>query len=146
MNRSQRMEPVVRVAGRREEDAARDLAKQRDLLAHQERQLAELQSYRSEYLERLHDQSGSGVNASRLQDYRIFLDKLDTAIGQQERIVAQQRREVERFHQRWLALRSRCNAMDKAVERMRNEERRALDRREQMESDENAGQRHRSNK
>ncbi len=138
------MEPVVRVAGRREEDAARELAQQRELLARHEAQLQELLGYRNEYLERLRDQAGSvGVSASRLQDYRVFLDKLDTAIRQQERIVAHQQREVDRFHQRWLELRTRCNAMDKAVERMRREERREADRREQSESDEHASQRHR---
>ena len=144
MNRSQRMEPVVRVAGRREEDAARELAQQRDLLVRHEKQLLELQAYRGEYIARLQDQSGSGVNASRLQDYRVFLDKLDTAIGQQERIVAHQQCEVDRFNQRWMELRTRCNAMDKAVERLRSEERRKADRREQHESDERTNQRYRS--
>lgn len=144
MNRSQRMEPVVRVAGRREEDAARDLAQQRDLLARHEQQLEELQGYRNEYLERLRHQGGGGVSASRLQDYRVFLDKLDAAIGQQERIVAHQQREVDRFHQRWMEMRTRCSAMDKAVERMRREERREEERREQLESDEHASQRHRT--
>lgn len=144
MNRSRRMEPVVRVAGRREEDAARDLAQQREVLARHESQLRELHAYRTEYLERLRGQSGGGVNASRLQDYRVFLDKLDTAIGQQERIVAHQRREVDRFQQRWMDLRTRCNAMDKAVERIRREERREAERREQQASDEHASQRHRT--
>jgi len=138
------MEPVVRVAGRREEDAARELAKQRELLARYEKQLQELQGYRNEYLDRLQDQTGAGVNSSRLQDYRVFLDKLDTAIGQQERVVAHQQNEVQRFHQRWVTLRTQCDAMDKAVERIRREERRQTERREQHESDEHATQQYRA--
>jgi len=123
------MEPVVRVAAHREQDAAKSFAQQQEVLTKQVAQLEELKSYRVEYSVQFQNRAGDGVSATALQDYRQFIDKLDLAIQQQEL-------EVEQFRRRWLELKTRCNAMDKVVERFRTEERREADRREQSEMDE----------
>ena len=140
MIRSRRMEPVARVAAHREQDAAKDLGKQQEVLAGQRAQLDELTQYRIDYAAQFQERAGGGVSATALQDYRQFLDKLDQAIQQQQMVIERQELEVERHRQRWLELRTRCNAMDKVVERFRSEERRAADRREQSETDERSAQ------
>lgn len=140
MTRSRRMEPVARVAAHREQDAAKILAEQQEALAGQRAQLAELKQYRIEYVAQFQERAGGGVNASALQDYRQFMAKLDQAIQQQEMVIERQELEVEQHRLRWLELRTRCNAMDKVVERFRSEERRAAERREQLEMDDRAAQ------
>lgn len=135
MIRSRRMEPVVRVAAHREQDAAKSLARQQETLANQQAQLDELLHYRREYTTQFQERAGSGVSATALQDYRQFMDKLDRAIQQQQLVIERQELEVERFRHKWVVLRTRCNAMDKVVERFRTEERRDADRREQLEAD-----------
>ncbi len=134
------MEPVVRVAAHREQDAAKSYAQQQEVLAKQVAQLEELKHYRMEYSVQFQDRAGDGVSATALQDYRQFIEKLDLAIQQQEMVVERQELEVEEFRRRWMELRTRCNAMDKVVERFRTEERREADRREQSEMDERSSQ------
>lgn len=138
MNRSRRMEPVARVTEDREQKAALVLAEGQQELGEQQLRLDELHDYRREYAQRLQQQGVAGLRATELQDFRNFLDRLDNAIRQQERMVERQRHEVERRRQLWLDARTRCRAMGKVLERYRSEEDRAEERREQAENDEHA--------
>ncbi len=138
MTRSKRMDPVVQVAESRERDAARQLGEWQGRLAQHEARLAELLSYRDDYARQFESTGGNGLGAQRLQDYRAFLERLNSAVRQQEDVLAHTRGEIARLRSRWLDKRTHAKALDKVVERYREDERRAAERREQNESDERA--------
>ena len=77
MSRSKRMKPVMQVAENREQQAARDLGAAQQRLAVQERKLEELQTYRDQYAQQFEQTGGGGIGAVRMQDYRVFLARLN---------------------------------------------------------------------
>lgn len=140
MTRSKRMKPVVKVAEGREQAAARVMGEAQRRLSEQEQKLEELISYRAQYTEQFQISGGAGLGAARLQDYRVFLSRLNQAIEQQHQRIEHCQQDCERQRSHWMATRTRSQALDKVVERYQREERRADDRREQRDSDEH-GQR-----
>ncbi|MEJ2645066.1 MAG: flagellar export protein FliJ [Gammaproteobacteria bacterium] len=138
MSRSKRMQPVVRVAEDRERQAARALGEAQRRLAENESKLAELIGYREQYSQSFNTAGGVGLDARRLHDYRVFLERLGTAISQQSELVEQLRLDCERSRRRWLETRTRAQALDKVTERYQQVERKAEERLEQHDSDERA--------
>jgi len=107
--------------------------------------LHELISYREEYSRRYSESCGGGIGAMRLNEYRIFLSRLDQAIRQQQVQVEQARRDCDQKRQHWLASRTRAKALDKVMDRYQREELKDAERREQKEQDERALHRCRRN-
>lgn len=136
MTRSKRMQPVLEVAARREQEAAKRLgdSQQRQQMA--EQRLQELIHYRDDYARQFND--GGSLTAARLQDYRIFLDRLNQAIEQQRLLVQRAIQDCEAQRRRWVEVHGRNQALDKVVSRYRSEERTQEDLREQKESDEHS--------
>jgi len=138
MSRSKRMQPVQRVAETREQAAVQKLGESQRHLDAQRAKLKELRAYRDQYTEAFRTSSGQGLDANRLQDYRVFLSRLNEAIQQQEAIIAQCTCQHEQTRQQWVEKRSHHQAIDKVIDRYRREEQRLRDRREQQEQDERA--------
>ncbi len=136
MSRSKRMKPVKRVAETREQAAAKKLGQSQQYLDAQHAKLEELRTYRDQYSESFKASSGQGLGANRLQDYRVFLTRLNEAIRQQEAIITQCVSQHEQTRQHWVQTRSHHQAIDKVVERYRSEEQKTRDRHEQKEQDE----------
>lgn len=135
MKRSDRLRPVHQLADGRERDAGRALGELRRQVEEQERQLEQLRRFRDEYTSG--NPPGLGTtDAVRLANYGAFLGRLNDAIREQERRVAQSRAEAERLADAWRERRAESAALGQAVERLESEERRAGDRREQHEQDE----------
>ena len=110
-------------------DAARKVA---DL----ERQLAQLQTYRDEYVR--NSAVAGAMDAVKLQNYRSFLDRLGEALRQHAKNLDAARAEYERRRQQWSEKRVEAESLGRAVERFRAEEQRAADRRDQHELDDAA--------
>lgn len=140
MTRSKRMNPVVKVAEHREKDAARRLGQTQERLQQQQARLQELVGYRDEYNLKFQQTCGAGVDVKQLQEYRMFLSRLNDAIAQQHRTIASAEREVEQARAGWLRTRSRSQALDKVRDRFIDAERRDAERREQADSDERSTQ------
>lgn len=136
MTRSKRMQPVVSVTANREHEAAKRLGECQKRILAAEQRLVELINYRDEYTQQF--ASGTSLGAARLQDYRVFLGRLNQAVDQQRHQVTVVSHECEGLRQRWLTLHVRAQALDKVVERYRGEERSDQDKREQKDSDEHA--------
>ncbi len=139
MTRSKRIEPVVKLAENRENDAARALGESMQQLERQEQRLLELTSYRDEYARRFESHAGGGMEPARLRDFRAFLAQLNQAIDQQRAVVEKARRDSEQQRRLWLGEHTRAKALDKVVERYRREEHHEAERREQKLLDEFAG-------
>lgn len=138
MARSRRMQPVQRVAQSRQQAAMQKLGQSRQHLDAQRRKLDELRAYREQYTREFVACGEGGLGAMRLQDYRVFLGRLNEAVRQQEAIIEKCSAEHEKINRQWLETRSRSQAIDKAVECFRQEERKQTDRKEQREQDEQA--------
>jgi len=130
------MKPVQRVAESREQKAVQKLGQSQQYLDAQRARLEELFSYRNQYSEAFQKSSGQGLGANRLQEYRVFLARLNEAIHQQEANIAQCTCQHEQTRQQWVETRSHHQAIDKVVERYRSDEQKAKDRLEQQEQDE----------
>ena len=139
MTRSKRMQSVQHLAHNREQDAVRKLGESQQYLAAQQTKLQELRAYRDEYAKAFESSGGAGLDALRIQEYRAFLGRLNQAIQQQESVISQCSARHEQTRQQWLVTRSHSQAIDKVLERYRQQERQQEERREQRELDERAG-------
>lgn len=140
MTRSKRMNPVLKVAEHREKDAARRLGQTQQRLQQQQARLRELIGYRDEYNLKFQQTCGAGVDVKQLQEYRLFLSRLNDAIAQQQRVIVNAEREVERARAGWLSTRTRSQALDKVRDRFIHAERQEAERREQADLDERSTQ------
>jgi flagellar FliJ protein len=136
VTRSKRLKPIAEFAQSRERDAAVALARYQQIRDERERRLNELRDYRRDYISRFQSAGSQGIDAGQLQGYRVFLERLEEAVQQQEVLVATARRDYEERRQAWFSLRGRAQALDKVVARHRDHELRDEDRREQREADE----------
>ena len=130
-SRSDRLQPAVDQAQRRQQDALQRLADQQQKLAQAEQQLAELQRYRRDY-----SLSDGGLTVSALLNRQQFVDRIDQAIVQQGKLVERLQRQLDGARERWLQAHARENALDNVVERLRKQESQREQRQEQAEVDE----------
>lgn len=136
MSPSKRLKPVQQVAATRERNAARTMGQARKHLAQEEAKLEQLRQYHQEYLDRFQQAASQGISATQLQEYRAFLAKLDEAIQQQVKVVANSMANHSSHKDNWKQKHTRTQALGKVVERYRKEELKDEDRKEQKENDE----------
>ena len=138
MTRSKRMQPVQQLAQSREQKAVQKLGQSQQYLQAQQARLEELRAYRDQYAREFEASGGAGLGATRMHDYRIFLNRLGEAIHQQETLIAQCCARHEQTRRQWLESRGQSQAVDKLVDRYRLEEGKQLERTEQKEQDDRA--------
>jgi flagellar FliJ protein len=136
--RSERLQPAVDQAQRREQDALQRLADQQRRMAYVQKQLEDLERYRREY-----SLGAGGLTVSALLNRQQFVDRIDQAIVQQVREVERQRRVLEAARLQWLQTHARERALDSVVERFRAQEQQSEQRQEQAEMDERSQYRRR---
>ena len=141
MSRSGQLKTAQRLLDCEERSKAEMLALTERQLQQSEAKLAELRSYQADYLRDFGRRAGGGMNAASARDYQAFIARLEEALRQQTELVARAR--VQRAEQlsKWRGAAQRSAAVDRAVERGRAEEQRALERREQADQDERAQRR-----
>jgi flagellar FliJ protein len=136
MSPSKRLKPVQRFAHSKEQSAARSMGQSRKNLEQEEAKLKQLKQYHQEYLSRFQQISSEGMSASQLQEFRAFLAKVDEAINQQEEVVAASLVNHNNHKSNWKQKHSRTQALNKVIDRYRDQEQKIADRREQKENDE----------
>lgn len=135
--RLKRLEPVQRLKRHHERDAARRLGEDQRALDAQRTQLDELLHYRQDYLQRYQQVLASGrLGGQPLQEYRVFLERLDQAIAQQRQAIERGEQACVRSRDLWLTTRTDVKVIDKVVERRRLSLEQERLKREQGESDE----------
>lgn len=130
------MQPVQRVAHGREQEAMHKLGQSQQYLDAQVSRLEELRNYRDQYARDFAASGETGLNAKRALEFRAFLARLGEAIRQQEALIERYRAQHEVNRRDWIESRSHSQAIDKVVDRFRDQERREQERREQLEHDE----------
>jgi flagellar export protein FliJ len=133
--RSNRLEPIVNLARHGEQEAAGRLGGIRQALLDAESQMLRLQQYRKEYLEQLQQGQGTSCSAGMLRHCRQFIARIDAAIEQQSNKVQELRSRLEEATSLWHQKRARRTAINKAQDKMRQDELKEKQRQEQKETD-----------
>ena len=135
---SKRFKPIQKITSQRERKAAAALGESLQRRKAAEHRLDELRAYHAEYLERFARATSNGLSSTQILEYQVFIGKLETAISQQEGIVIQSQQDCDSSKTQWRGRYTKSKAVQNAVERMRETERKGKERTEQSESDERA--------
>jgi flagellar protein FliJ len=136
MMKSKRFEPIREIASTSAKDLSRAMGEAGRKVAELEGKVQQLQSYRDDYLR--NSQSPGAIDAVKLQNYRMFLDRLGEALRQQLMLLDAARAEYEKRRTLWSEKRIEAESLGRVVDRFRKEERHAADSREQREGDDAA--------
>jgi len=136
MVQSKRFQPVKRVAESRERTAAKALGDSQRWAQEQESKLQELKNYHLEYLQRFQSAAKMGMSASQLLEYRAFIEKLERAISEQEKVVAESQQRCNESKEAWMQKRMRNQVLGKVMDRFKSAEQKAELDREQKITDE----------
>ena len=136
MKRSERLEMVKKVVDDFERRKAQALVACERRVNESEQKLSELEAYRASYVRDFTVRAQAGIGAAAARDYQVFLSRLDEALHQQVQTVIGTRALRDSELQNWQDAAQRAEAIGTTVQRWQTEERHALERREQHESDE----------
>lgn len=139
MTRSKRIHSVVRIARNKEHDAAVVFGESQTRLQQEQQRLQELISYREEYSGRVNAPGGEGLSGARMNEHRMFLNRLNTAIDQQNELIRKLENVLENDRAEWLSKHQRTQALGKVEDRYRREEHQHREKQEQKESDDFSG-------
>jgi flagellar protein FliJ len=138
MKRSQRLQMVQQVVDDNQRRRAERFAASEKRVAECEAKLTELESYQLSYARDFTVRAGQGIGAVGMRDYQTFLARLGEAVRQQTQLVYRARAERDADRENWQGAAQRAEAVGQIMKRWQGEELRALDRQEQVESDERA--------
>jgi flagellar FliJ protein len=136
MARAFRLQVLLDLAKRRLDAATQELYRLRMHWDEAQAKLDQLQAYRHEYSAGLDARLREGLPAYQVQDFRLFLAKLQRAIQAQAEEVARRQRAWEAEHEHWLDLRQREQALGVLEQRHERSEAQLEARREQKQQDE----------
>ncbi|HSC67318.1 MAG TPA: flagellar export protein FliJ [Cellvibrio sp.] len=138
-SRAQRMQVVLTLAVRQEDDAAKKLSQFREQLAQEEQQLIELRDYANQYLH-AQGELREGVLAHELINYSTFINRLHEACREQEAKVERYRLALESLQQQWRVKHQKRKSIEDLIVRLQQEDNLILDKRLQKEMDELSSQ------
>lgn len=131
--RSDRMKRIASLAETEERKVCEEMGRVQQTLEKERERLKELEDYRRNYEQGL-DTSGS-VSPVRWQDYQNFLSRLDLAVEAQKQQVLTGQETRDAHRRRWMVKRQKLESLQRIVDRFRNAEDLATERREQKVSD-----------
>ncbi len=131
-----RLQVLLDLAHRRLDAATTELQRLRGNWQSAQDKLEQLKNYESEYAASLEKRLADGIGVPQLNDYRLFLTKLATAIAAQMEEVKRRQKLWETEHVSWLALRQKQQALEVLGERHIAAEAMLETKREQKQQDE----------
>ncbi len=92
---------LIEIAERDTEEAAKYLGK--TIRAHEdsEKQLALLSQYREDYINRFQNSAAQGLSIAQYSNFQSFINKLDTAVDGQKKIVADALNRIKMARNQW---------------------------------------------
>jgi flagellar FliJ protein len=138
-SRAKRMQVVLTLAERQEDDAAKKLSQFREQLAMEEQQLVELRDYANQYLH-AQGELRQGVLAHELINYSSFINRLNEACREQETKVQRYKVILDSFQQQWRVKHQKRKSIEELIARLLQEDNLLLDKRLQKELDELSSQ------
>lgn len=144
MNRQQNsLLTLIELAQRQLDDAA--LALKRAAQKHQQaqQQLATLQQYRHDYVERLQQSSQTGLSLPNYHNFRQFITTLDDAITRQNTVLSQCSEQIDKNRGVWMRKKQQLQSYETLQKRHIRQQQRLEQRQEQRNNDELALQQRR---
>lgn len=135
---SKKLQPVADIARQNEQNAARHHGDMLKELQHQEDQLNELIRYRNQYLDAFQRAVSTGLSAIQMQDYRLFIKRLDDAVIQQQQAVNNGRQNSEQSQSNWMEKRNRKKMLNKVIDNRKHEEEQHQVKKEQREMEDSS--------
>ena len=146
MARPSPLNQLVDLAQKKTDLAARNLALLNVSSLDAEHKLRLLLSYRDDYYARFRETAGNGIDQTAWRNFHAFMAKLDAAIAEQRKAVAESKRGVQDGQTAWQAEQRRLKSYHTLAERNRRAEATRSARREQREQDEHAAKMSLNNK
>lgn len=139
MLRSKRLEVVLTLEERKEQEALERMGQARKQVDEHKAQVENLERYQQEYRNQIRASQQGVVAVARLQAWQSFIAQLDQVIAQQQRQLVQAEQVFESRRREWQQAWERKRGMEKYVESCRQQEQRERDSAEQKLADEAAG-------
>lgn len=140
-SRAKRMQVVLTLAERNEEQVGQQLNQSQAQVAAEQEQLRQLDDYAAQYLGIYSDRK-TAVRPQELIAYSGFLQRLGDARKEQEVRLNRAQMQMERLRQAWRIAHQKCESIKDLINRLQQEESAVLDKRLQKELDELVGQAH----
>lgn len=130
------LETLIDLATSQTDEAAKRLGRAIRACEDTEQKLTLLLQYRDEYESRFRAGMTTGISASGYRNFQLFLEKLDTAIAGQQRIVLDAKRNMATERGAWQSSERKRMSFDTLATRAQQVEQKTLDKREQKLMDE----------
>ncbi len=134
-SKSDRLRPVARATEKKERSAAILVTESKRSLDEGMLQLEQLDIYRNEYIEMFRVIGGQGLSVQKMQEYRIFIANLESAIAQQRQLVEKYQEDYDANKKIWYASRGKVKALDAVIVRHEKKKQQEDARRDQRELD-----------
>ena len=131
--KSERLTVVLALAERKERAAMEVLAGKRNYRDQQQTQLDSLKSYHTQYVDDLKQNMTGTVDVNHLQANLLFMNQIDAAIQQQEGITKIAQDEFNHALKIWTDFHQKTKGMSDLVDRYRNEEFQAVEKKQQKQ-------------
>jgi flagellar FliJ protein len=132
------LETLIELATNATDEAAKRLGQAIRTCEDTEQKLTLLLQYREDYHARFQSGLLSGISMAGYRNFQMFLDKLDTAIAGQQKIVEDAKRQIDNERSAWQSSERKRMSYDTLATRMEKEEQRKAGKREQKMMDEYA--------
>jgi flagellar protein FliJ len=130
------LETLIELATSQTDEAAKRLGLAIRACEDTEQKLTMLLQYREEYEARFNTSLASGVTAAGYRNFQLFLEKLDTAIAGQQRIVEDAKRRIVDERSQWQSCERKRMSYDTLATRVQKAEERKENKRDQKLMDE----------
>ncbi len=130
-----KIEKAATVARMSEQQSLQALSADRRKHEARQAQLDQLLQYRAEYEATLREKSGMGMEAGQLRDYRLFLERLNSAIEQQRAELTESQEGLKTTQDTWRSRAQRTQALDQLVDDRHREDVKARDKADQKRAD-----------
>ena len=130
------LETLIELATSQTDDAAKRLGLAVRACEDTEQKLTMLLQYRDEYEARFQASLVAGVTAAGYRNFQLFLDKLDTAIAGQQKIVDDAKRRIVDERSQWQSCERKRMSYDTLATRMHKAEERKANKLDQKLMDE----------
>ena len=135
MTKLHKLYPVIKVTDKKERSAALAIAESKRTLDENISRLNNLNVYLNEYMGKFRAVSEQGLSAHQMQEYRIFLDNLESAVNQQRHLVTMHQESYEKNKKLWYSARRKVKALGVVIARHEQKEQQENMRRDQKELD-----------
>lgn len=135
-SKSQRMEPVNKLAEKQEQQSALIYSQCMSKVQEMENQLQQLYDYRDGYNQQMTRLSKQGVGSHRLQDTLMFMNNLNKSIEAILMQIKQQKQVCEKKKEDWMVLHNKKRIYSKVTEKYSQQEQIIKNKNEQKLLDE----------